>query len=54
MKFEKNMKNMYGVFDSIKEKLINDLSFVDLDNKGDSLLLFLSDINEDVDFLIHC
>jgi len=54
MKFEKNIKNMYGVFDSIKEKLISDLSFVDLDNKGDSLLLFLSDINEDVDFLIDC
>lgn len=48
------MNSMYDVFDSVKEKFLKDLSFVDTSKKGDNLSLFLSDLNNDVSFLLDC
>lgn len=45
---------MYDVFDGVKEKFLNDLSFVNQNVEGQNLLLYLSDHCNDASFLIDC
>jgi len=48
------MTSMYDVFDCVKAKFLENLSFVNENYDGENLLLFLSDKNQDMEFLIDC